>query len=229
MDNNLYLLRGGGVKVAVQPQIFKHGGGIYLAFTGDGVNIPFLAAADVAAAVLRQVLALVEKAIADNDQGHISRTPAGPERQPTIADLNGDPRHDFAVFVRRFARSSPDVVAAIAQLYKSQGYKVPGVDAILQAYEDVDAVAAIRHQLINSQGELLYGARNRIAKTLGIRDAGNYRARIDTLIWLLKGIILARLEDFEPPLEDSRALLEDSGPKPAVSNSSRQWKKAANQ
>jgi hypothetical protein len=225
MDNNLYLLRR-GARVPVHPEIFKHGGGIYLAFVGEGVHIPLLASAATLLDVLRQALGQVETAIAANDQGHVSRAP-DPPRQPVLADLNGDPRHDFPVFVRRFARSSPDVVAAVAQLYRSQGYKVPGMDGILQAFDDLDGVISIRRRLVNDQGELVYGARTRIAKTLGIRDAGNYRQRIDNLIWLLKSEIMAGLEDSGGLLEVSGASLEVSGPESGVSNGPGGWKKAA--
>lgn len=235
-DKNLYFLPSKGVKVPVRLNLFKHGGGIYLAFEGEGVHLPLLASAEVVAAELRQALAMVEAAIATNDQGHISRKQEAPARKPEMRDLTGDPRKDFPLFVRRFARSSPDVVAAVAQLYKQQGYKFRGLDVILQAFDDLETVSAIRGQLINNQGELLYGARNKIAKTLGIRDAGNYRARIDALAWLLKSTTGAELEDFEPLLEDSGVELEDFGveledrqPESAVSNTPRKWQKAANE
>jgi hypothetical protein len=136
-----------------------------------------------------------------------------------LADLNGDPRHDFSVFVRRFAKSSPDIVAAIAQVYKSRGYKVPGVEAILQGYDDLDSVWAIRLKVVNAKGELVYGARNRIAKALGIRDAGNYRQRIDTVIWLLKHAPEEGLEVSEGKLEVLGSEVRSFEPKVPVSNS----------
>lgn len=212
MDRLLFL-QPGGVKVPVKLEVFKHGGGMYLAAVNhdQGVHVPFLAPARVMAAELRQALALVEAANGTNDQGHISRADnlaKAADRQPTLSDLNGDPRHDFPVFVRRFAKSSPDIVAAIAQVYKTKGYKVPGMEAILQGYDDLDSVWAIRLKIVNAKGEPVYGARNRVAKALGIRDAGNYRQRIDTVVWLLK----------YAPLEDYQATLEVLPPKSAVSN-----------
>lgn len=215
MDNQLYCLQGKGVKIPVKLQIFKHGGGIYLAFVGEGVHIPLLASAEIIAAELRQALALIERASATNDQGHISRRL--PDK-PTLRDLTGDPRNDFPVFVRRFARSSPDVVAAVAAYYKQQGHKVPGVDTILQGYDDLDAIWSVRHKIVNAKNELVYGARTRIASKLGIRDAGNYRQRIDTVIWLLKNT----------PLEDSGVELEVLEPKEAVSNIPERRLKVAN-
>lgn len=234
MNNQLLFLQPGGVKVPVKLEVFKHGGGMYLAAVNHeaGVHVPFLATATVMAAELRLALALVEAANEAKDQGHISRAdnlhkplavPLGDNangRQPTLADLSGDPRHDFAVFVRRFAKSSPDIVAAIAQVYKTKGYKVPGIDAILQGYDDLDSVWAIRLKVVNASGELVYGGRNRIGKALGIRDAGNYRGRIDTVIWLLK-------HNSDGLLEDFGAGLEVSEPKVAVSNAHKQRAKAA--
>jgi len=235
MDRLLFL-QPGGVKVPVNLEVFKHGGGLYLAAVNHelGIHVPFVATAAVLAAELHHVLQLVEAANAVNDQGHISRPSNQPPSinsgrnrpvsQPTLADLNGDPRHDFPVFVRRFAKSSPDIVAAIAQVYKTKGYKVPGMDAILQGYDDLDSVWPIRLKVVNATGELVYGARNRIAKALGIRDAGNYRQRIDTVVWLLK---YAPLEDYGSTLEVSESEVRSFGPKAPVSNGQQKSTKAA--
>lgn len=231
MDDQIYFLKPDKVKVPVKPQVFKHGGGFYLAMVNHeaGVHIPFLAAAATLINELREILRVIEGAHNGNDQGHVSRkdNPHTNSRQPTLADLNGDPRHDFAVFVRRFAKSSPDIVAAIAQVYKTKGYKVPGIDAILQGYDDLDLVWAIRLKVVNANGELVYGGRNRIGKALGIRDAGNYRGRIDTVIWLLKHNSDGLLEDFGVTLGDNGTGLGVSEPKVAVSNAGKQRVKAA--
>lgn len=222
MNNQLLFLQPGGVKVPVKLEIFKHGGGMYLAAVNheQGVHVPFLASATVMAAELRQALALVEAANEARDQGHISRN----GNTPTLADLNGDPRHDFPVFVRRFAKSSPDIVAAIAQVYKNKGFKVPGMEAILQGYDDLDSVWAIRLKVVNAKGEPVYGARNRVAKALGIRDAGNYRQRIDTVVWLLK---YASLEDYGASLGTLLEVSPESAREMAVSNAQKKPAKAA--
>lgn len=224
MDDLIYFLKAGKVRVPVKTQVFKHGGSFYLALVNHeaGVHIPLLATAATLINELRSILRIIEAAHNGKDQGHVSRAdnPHINSRQPTLADLNGDPRHDFAVFVRRFAKSSPDIVGAIAQVYKSRGYKVPGMDAILQGYDDLDLVWSIRLKVINADGELVYGARNRIAKALGIRDAGNYRQRIDTVIWLLK-------HTSEDGLEVSGDKLEVFSPKVAVSNTQEKPAKAA--
>jgi hypothetical protein len=126
--------------------------------------------------------------------------------------------------VRRFAKSSPDIVAAIAQVYKTKGYKVPGMEAILQGYDDLDSVWTIRGKVVNAKGEPVYGARNRIARALGIRDAGNYRQRIDTVVWLLKH---APLEDYEEKLEVWQSEIRSLEPKLPVSNTPKNPAKAA--
>jgi hypothetical protein len=92
MDRLLFL-QPGGVRVPVKLEIFKHGGGLYLAAVNHelGIHVPFVATATVMAAELRQALALVEGANAINDQGHISR--AGNGNAPRIAP--GAPNWDW--------------------------------------------------------------------------------------------------------------------------------------
>lgn len=236
MTEQIFYCKSQGIRVPVRLEIFKHGGGVYLAISNqaENINIPFFGPAPAMVARLREAADLIEAASRERDQGHISRRretvdgrrgreekaslsrlPSTDYRLPTLSDLNGDPRHDFPVFVRRFAKSSPDIVAAIAQVYKTKGYKVPGMEAILQGYDDLDSVWVIRGKVVNTAGELVYGARNRIAKALGIRDAGNYRQRIDTVIWLLKH---APLEDYQAELEVLESEVRSFEPKVPVSN-----------
>jgi len=79
MNDQLLFLQPGGVRVPVKIEIFKHGGGLYLAAVNHelGIHVPFVATATVMAAELRAALALIEGANAINDQGHISRAGNG--------------------------------------------------------------------------------------------------------------------------------------------------------
>lgn len=76
-DNRLYLLRGGGVKTPVTLDIFKYGGGVYLAIVGQGVHIPVVANAETIMLELRGALYRIEAAVNGNDQGYISRNGGG--------------------------------------------------------------------------------------------------------------------------------------------------------
>lgn len=139
-------------------------------------------------------------------------------RQPAISDLNGDPHHDFPLFVKRFGRKSLGVVVSIAEYYRKQGVKIPAVDAVLAAFDDLDLLWPERHNII-SNNSLARGARSLIARKLNIKDAGNYRQRIDSAIWLLKNYPDDLLEENQAPLENNQPLLEDSDLKTAKSNS----------
>lgn len=74
-DNQLYLLQPGGIKTPVKLDIFKHGGGIYLALVNleKNVHIPLMASSATMKLELEGALYRVEVAIETRDQGHISR------------------------------------------------------------------------------------------------------------------------------------------------------------
>lgn len=74
-DNCLYLLQSRGVKIPVKFDIFKHGGGVYLALVNKerGVHIPLIANVETMRLELQGVLYRIELAVEMNDQGHISR------------------------------------------------------------------------------------------------------------------------------------------------------------
>lgn len=74
-DNQLYLLQPGGVKTPVKFDIFKHGGGIYLALVNreKNVHIPLMANVSTMKLELEGALYRIEVATETRDQGHISR------------------------------------------------------------------------------------------------------------------------------------------------------------
>lgn len=74
-DNQLYLLQPGGVKTPVKFDIFKHGGGIYLALVNQekNVHIPLMASSATMKLELEGALYQIEVATKIRDQGHISR------------------------------------------------------------------------------------------------------------------------------------------------------------
>lgn len=85
--SQVLLLQSGGRRVPVSPQIFKHGGGIYLAWTNAeaNVHIPLLANAADMIATLRQAADLVEQAVATRDQGHVSRSKSDGEANRSVS------------------------------------------------------------------------------------------------------------------------------------------------
>lgn len=139
-------------------------------------------------------------------------------RQPQLADLTGDPSRDWPLFVKRFGRKSLDVLVAAAEYYKRSGAKIPAVEAILNAFDDLELVWPLRSKILDRRGEVLHGGRSAIARKLGIKDAGNYRARIDSVIWLLKNYPDDLLETNDGPLEDFAPPVRTFEPKPANSN-----------
>lgn len=131
MNNQLLFLQPGGVKVPVKLEVFKHGGGMYLAAVNHeaGVHVPFLATATVMAAELRQALALVEAANEAKDQGHISRAEARERVAPAA------PNWDWLTpaMVIKYVEESPvlhiyadDVRAALKPLMASPA-RTPGL------------------------------------------------------------------------------------------------------
>lgn len=194
MDNQIYFTRRGGEqRVPIESQVFKHGDKVYLSLENRraGTHVALIANASALAGELRRLAGLVERAAAINDQGHISRAPAieAPRRKPVVDDLNGDPAHDWPIFVERFANSPArsDILPMMVHLYKQQfGYKPPDVDAVLDASEQVSLdfylVQPYLPDILDTAGSLKRGARARIAEALGIKDAGNYRAQIDAVL-----------------------------------------------
>lgn len=120
-------------------------------------------------------------------------------RQPVLSDLNGDPAHDWPLFVRRFQKLQPDLLLGVAHYYKSKGYTAPSIDNLLRAEEDMEQLLFTLPNLITDDGQLKRGHRARIADQLGVKDAGGYRGRIDAVV----SLILASYEE----------LLGNSGPK----------------
>lgn len=209
MDNQIYLLQPGGQRTPVKSQVFKHGGGIYLSLENQqtGTHVALLGSVDALASELERLAGLVRQAAAVNDQGHISRAalanptrngdaPA-PARKPAVTDLNGDPAHDWPLYVARFHSSAArDVLVAIAEHYKKRyGYRPPDVDIVLDAGErvglDFVTIQPYLVDILEADGGLKRGARARVAEALGVKDAGNYRSRVDAML----GFIQANLDD----------------------------------
>jgi hypothetical protein len=74
-DNQLYLLQPGGIKTPVVFDIFKYGGGVYLALVNHekNVHIPLMANCATMKLELKGALYQIEMAMETNDQGHLSR------------------------------------------------------------------------------------------------------------------------------------------------------------
>lgn len=128
-------------------------------------------------------------------------------RQPQVPDLDGDPAHDWPLFVRRFQKTSPTLIMDVAAYYKkSFGYSTPGIENMLRAGDDLVELQPVLSEIITAEGKLKYGARSAIAKKLGFKDAGGWRGRINAVISLLMG-------NYSALLEENEGLLEVSGPK----------------
>jgi hypothetical protein len=197
MSAQIFLNKARGVRVPVEFEIFKHGGGIYLTISNpaEGIHLALIGTAADMIARLRQATGLIEAAAQVNDQGHISR-PASrpptpnlqPPARPGLANLTGDPRHDWPLFVARFHDGpARDVLPAIAELYKKQyQYRPPDIDSILDAGErvllDFASVEPYLPDILNPDGSFRRGARARVAEALDIKDAGNWRPRIDAVL-----------------------------------------------
>jgi hypothetical protein len=129
-------------------------------------------------------------------------TPAPRSAWPVVTDLTGDPHHDWLLFVKRFhGTPAADVLPAIAAYYKNRGYAVPGLEAIQAAEKQLEVdVISIRSILpdIIENGQLKRGARSRIAQLWGVRDAGNYRPRINAVIEALLADANILTERIEP-------------------------------
>lgn len=223
-NQEIFYCKSKGLKIPIRFDIFKHGGGIYLALVNqaEGVHLPLISTGPAMVAELRRVADAIERAVAGNEQAVIGKgngaapapvaPPAEPARRPVLADLNGDPRHDWPIFVKRFhGGSAADVLPAIAHYYKSKHqYSAPDIDAILEATErldlDFEQVRPELADILDSSGRLRRGARARVAEALGVRDAGNYRGRIDAVLGFI--------------LENSVELLESNTPKGVNSNDS---------
>lgn len=122
-----------------------------------------------------------------NKQSRPVAKPTLIEPKPVVTDLNGDPTHDYPLYVKRFQETAPEVVRAYALYCKEKlGYTVPDADKIFQVEDDLDLVQSILKEIIVN-GQLIRGARTRIAEQLGVKDAGNYRARIDAVIKAVLG------------------------------------------
>lgn len=168
MDNQLYCLQGKGVKIPVKLQIFKHGGGIYLAFVGEGVHIPLAANAEIIAAELRQALALIEQASATNDQGYINYKPSHPERNA--------PNWDWLTpeMVIKYFEQSP-ILAVIADdvraiLKKSWGTGDTAIAPAVPSQLELDLETIRPHlEKITAGGKI---NKSEIARVLGIKASG---------------------------------------------------------
>jgi len=114
IDNLLYFLRPGGIRIPVKVEIYKHGGGLYMAFTNHekGVHLPLLANASAMATELRQALNLIETAMATKDHGHISRSQdlATEEGDSPKAATVTERRHELSQFIlsKEFIRKSKE-------------------------------------------------------------------------------------------------------------------------
>lgn len=132
MDDQIYFLKPDKVKVPVKPQVFKHGGGFYLAMVNHeaGVHIPFLAAAATLINELREILRVIEGAHNGNDQGHVN----GEEARARLARQNPTkPNWDWLTpeMVIKYVEQSPvlhiyadDVRTALKPLMASTGHFV---------------------------------------------------------------------------------------------------------
>lgn len=173
-------------------------------------------AASIEAQSCQETRAAIIHAETEPEVTAFTRTPK--LRQPQMTDLTGNPAHDWPIFVQRFGRDSLDVLIAVAEYYKRQGAKIPAVEAILNAFDDLELVWPLRSKILDQRSEVLHGGRSAVARKLGIRDAGNYRARIDSVIWLLKNYPDDLLETNNGPLEDFSPSVRTFEPKPANSN-----------
>jgi len=172
MNNQLLFLQPGGVRVPVKLELFKHGGGLYLAAVNHelGVHVPFVATAPVMAAELRAALALVEGANAINDQGHISR--AGNGNAPRVAP--GAPNWDWLTpqMVIEYFQKSPvlhyitdDVKAALGPLIG-----MATAETITPSQIDLDLETVRPHlDRIITNGKV---NKSEIARVLGIKPSG---------------------------------------------------------
>lgn len=153
-------------------------------------------------------------------------------RQPQVSDLNGDPAHDWPLFVRKFQETQSALVMDMATFYKKQfGYSTPGIENMLRAGDDLVELQPVLSEIITTEGKLKYGARSAIAKQLGIKDAGGYRGRIDAVVSVLQGNYSALLEENGDLLEVSGAKVEDFNQKavsPNTSTTFQERRKSAN-
>lgn len=240
MSNQLFLAERGGQRIAVNLQGYTWGqrafAGIHIAgrsslyLVGNPADLVLelrKLAASIEAQSCRETKEAIIHAEAEPETIiHFSRSPQ--LRQPQMTDLTGDPSHDWPLFVKRFGRKSLDVLVAAAEYYKRSGAKVPAVEAILNAFDDLESVWPLRSKILDQRGEVLHGGRSAIARKLGVKDAGNYRARIDSVIWLLKNYPDGLLEENDARLEDSTASVRPFAAKPAKSNPPEQQLKVAN-
>lgn len=147
-------------------------------------------------------------------------------RKPVMSDFNGDPAHDWPLWVRRFHETQPLLVMDIAADYKKAGYSTPSIENILRAGDDLIELQPILSEIIAPDGRIRYGAQSAIARQLGIKNAGvTYRKRIEAVLNLLLENYVAFLEETGAMLEVSRPKVEASAPKAASSATSTTFQK----
>lgn len=145
--------------------------------------------------------------------------PAAKTRMPQMADLTGDPAHDWPLFVQRFQKSQPDLLTLVAHYYKKTfHYSTPSIEAVLRADEDLEALLPILPDLLTFNGELKRGHRARIGDQLGVKDAGNYRGRISAVIGLILNNLEELLASFGPKLGNFSQPLGNSEQKADLAN-----------
>lgn len=113
MQEQIFYCKAQGVRIPVRLEVFKHGGGVYLAISNqaENINIPFFGPAPAMVARLREAADLIEAASRERDQGHISR--AGNGSAPRLAPAA--PNWDWLtpqMVIEYFAKSN--VLRAIA-------------------------------------------------------------------------------------------------------------------
>ena len=109
----------------------------------------------------------------------------------TANDLNGDPAHDWPLIAARF----PWLRDAVPAQYLNGKARLPvtttqylrangnGHLTVDQLSLDLEMVKAIAHDLIDNNGQPVWGAQSRIAEALGIANAGaTNRKRIKAVL-----------------------------------------------
>jgi hypothetical protein len=147
--------------------------------------------------------------------------------EPQVTDLTGEPSQDYPLMLKRFRKNSY-VLRAIAQYYKEkEGFSTPGIENMAQAEKDLELIKFLLPKIIVNN-QFIRGARAQIARQLEIKDAGNYRQRIDAVMWVALAeieVINDELANSEASLGKSGVLLGNSEPKAEFANKSTGFEK----
>lgn len=173
MQEQIFYCKAQGVRIPVRLEVFKHGGGIYLAISNqaENINIPFFGPAPAMVARLREAADLIEAAAVEKDQGHISRAGNGHTPAPRVAPAA--PNWDWLTpeMVIKYVEQSPvlhiyadDVRAALKPLVGMT--QAASVESQLEL--DLEAVRPHLSR-ITLNGKV---NKSEIARVLGIRPSG---------------------------------------------------------